>query len=71
MKRAHERISDLASFLDSQHKADQAINVRGSRSYLRQWFKPAKRGGPLLVGAHELVISPAPVGVPLDQAELL
>ncbi len=71
MKSAYQIIRAHADLLDSQHKPDQPITVRGTRAYLRQWFKPEKRGGVLLVNRHPLQIIPASKAVPLDQVELL
>jgi hypothetical protein len=44
----------LAQALDQQGKSDAPITVAATRAYLRKDFKPAKRGGVLLCGSHEL-----------------
>lgn len=56
MKSVDKIIKAHAALLDSQHKPDAPIHVRASRAYLRRFFKAAKRGGPLRVGGHELVL---------------
>lgn len=68
---ANHTIENFADFLDSQGKRDNPITVRGSRAYLRKWFKPAKRGGPLLAKGHELVLVKPTPDSPLEQAELV
>lgn len=64
MSRTERQIRLLAATLDSQGKADQPITVIGTRAYLRRSFKPMKRGGQLMCGAHPLrLVKRAPKGV--------
>lgn len=44
----------LAETLDQQGKVDAPIVAIGTRAFLRPEFKPAKRGGPLMCGTHEV-----------------
>jgi hypothetical protein len=63
MTRTARQVRLLADTLDSQGKADQPITVIGTRAHLMRQFKPAKRGGVLLCGNHELrLIKRAPKG---------
>lgn len=50
----HEAIKRLARHFDERGQKDRRITVVGSRAYIRQVFKPKKRGGPLYIGEHEL-----------------
>jgi hypothetical protein len=71
MKTTAQCVQDLARHFDENGKTDQPIVVHASRDYMRRFFKPAKRGGVLLCGAHEVrcrgFIDPAPEQVDIEQ----
>lgn len=61
----------VAETLDSQGKDEAPIVVTAARATLCPTFPPAKRGGPLRCGKHELVLVPrAPKAEPLPNLEL-
>lgn len=55
MKTVHDQIVEMAAIFDREGRPQQPIQVRVSRKYLMEIFKPRKRGGPLFHGEHELV----------------
>jgi hypothetical protein len=50
-----ERVITLAASLDDTGRPTSPISVRATRETLRRSFKPEKRGGPLMCGAHEVI----------------
>lgn len=64
-----EFVEQIAAALDAAGNQQAPIKVIGTREYLRDKFPPAKRGGPLLCGEHELVLAGRP-GKPAALANL-
>lgn len=61
----------VAETLDSQGKDEAPIVVTATRGTLRATFPPAKRGGPLRCGKHELVlVARPPKAEPLANMDL-
>lgn len=54
MKTAEMCVKDLAKWWDMMDLPAQPITVNASRRYMQKWFKPAKRGGVLMCGSHEV-----------------
>lgn len=71
MRTIAEILTIHAGVLDSQHRPTQPIRVQGNRAYLRRFFKPEKRGAPLKVGEHPLIIVAPFQAAPLDQSDLV
>lgn len=75
MKNFAEKIGDLADHLDAKDAKDAkdaAIRVAVTRGWLMKLgFKPAVRGGVLMIRSHPIIVgSPAP-DVTLEQALLI
>ena len=49
-----EQIKRMAELFDARGKHDQHIDVNLSRGYLLRFFRPLRRGGPVMHNRHEL-----------------
>lgn len=72
MKTTAQCVQDLARHFDENGKPEQPITVNASREYMRRFFKPAKRGGVLLCGTHEVrvrgFVDPEQEQIDIEQA---
>jgi len=73
MKSTAKCVEDLARHFDETGKPDQPITVNATREYMRKFFKPEKRGGPLMLRGHEVRVrgfaNPAPAQLDIERKE--